>query len=289
MMIYVNCKRPNVYKEVLDRFSEDNKPMYAGVVKSATKTKYRWMATYLFKNRNNTQTNSHRAWLCFYGNNDMLGNEYGSIDAIFQGFRHLNGTLRTKIPYVAYELTTNQYKRIGQEYTEFDGVEYFDFSDTLYSNDNYGSESTDYDVLIGDPVVIDGQTKRMIRVIHRYGDAPAIVGVGYVIHYSGGLDTYYYDCPPDSVEIGYNEFRIILGDLESDVYNLPYFKDYVETLTPYASGHYSDIGGGALVLISCAGITGIGHVIKTHNGISELGFDDQSHAEINGTGSAAHP
>jgi len=235
-MILTNYKRPNYFKDLIESFSDENRHFSFGSVKGFSSEKYKWVADYLFKHRNNTQTNKHRAFIAFFNNKDTALSEYGNILELQQTFDILDGQEKTKFPKFYYEMSSSQYKRIGQEYTEFDDIEYIDASGIIFSNNDAG---TLYDLILGSAYLLDGEEKRLVDINHTYGDAPVYVAVGYKFYeYETGIDKFIWDNPPEGVEINFNNFKVILNDNDKDLYTHPKFKQYIESSqsTPITSG-----------------------------------------------------
>ena len=211
-MIFVNYKKSNQYKDAIDKFSDENRNMSFGVVKSFITGRYKWLATYLFKNRNNTQTNKHRAFIGFYSDVEMDVNEYGSVAAL-QVTEYFNGRTRPKFPRFFYELSSKQYKAIGQEYVDFDAIRYVD-------------ESGKIEIDFEDIGLVNHHD-----IYHTFGDCPAFVMAGYKIPLVAGDYVYCIENQPDAVDIKLNNVEIIMNDDGEDLMNNDYVKLYLASAT----------------------------------------------------------
>ena len=72
----------------------------------------------MFKNRNNTQTNKHRAFIGWFGEVENILTEYGNVEDINDKV-FFDGRERPKFPKFYKELSSKQYGLIGQEYAEY--------------------------------------------------------------------------------------------------------------------------------------------------------------------------
>ena len=174
-MILTNYKRPNYYKDLIKNFTDGNKHFSFGVANGFSSIKFRWVADFLFKHRNNTHTNKHRAFISFFSNKDMALSEYGNILELQQDFpNYLDGVAKTKIPEFSYEFASRQYSLIGVEHKEFDEIDYIDASDRLFANDDAGTE---YDITLG--------TQTSAEITTLFGDVNVAKGSS-IVNWSSG-------------------------------------------------------------------------------------------------------
>ena len=126
-MILINYKKKNPYKETIDKFTDENRLVSFGVIKTFISGRLKWLSSFMFKNRNNTQTNKHRAFIGWFGEVENILTEYGNVadinDKVF-----FDGRERPKFPRFYKELSSKQYGLIGQEYAEYDNIERVDIS-----------------------------------------------------------------------------------------------------------------------------------------------------------------
>ena len=145
-MIYSNYKRPNIYKEALNTLTDESLHFAFGAVRSASTNRYKWIADYLFKNKNNILSNKHRMFIGFFSNKQMILSEYGNIEELQADTYmsvYFNGKEKTKLPEFIYELESGRYRAVGQQYAEYDEIEYTDPSGKFFSIDDlYGPSDT---------------------------------------------------------------------------------------------------------------------------------------------------
>ena len=216
-MRLTNPVRQNPLSAAVNRFSQDNRNVNFKHVRSVSSNPYRWQATTRFKVRNNFQTSKHLAYIGFYSDNEMMLNRYGNVfEANVNNFFLLNS--RPQAAARQYELSTNQYKKLGQEYAEFDLIEYVDASAVI-------TKTLDH-------------ADNVIEVFHNQGDAPVFVTAGYSIVNTGDGKTYYsVENEPVSILIAMNGFVITVADDESDIYGSRVFIAAVvaeTTLAPWS-------------------------------------------------------
>ena len=203
-MRLTNPIRQNPLAAAVDTFSRDNRDINFSHLRSVSSNPYRWQATTRFKVRNNFQTNKHMGWVCFYSDIEMMLNRFGNCD----GFC-MNNFFRTNPrPMTAqrrYELSTDQYKNVGQEYAEFDLIEYVDENGVI-------TRTLDH-------------TDSSIQIFHDLGDAPVFVTSGYSIYNVGTGKTYYsIQNEPVNIQIEMDSFIIETNDTQYDICSDPIFE-----------------------------------------------------------------
>jgi len=226
-MRYINFKKINIFKQILETFTDENRLMFFGVLKTYVSGRYKWVASFLYKSRNNVATNKHKCNLSFYSDLEMFINEFGNVAAL-QANLAMSVAERVKIAKFSHEMSSKQYKKLGQEYVEYDQIDYVDAS---------GREELD-------PFRTDGNH---IDVFHKYGDAPAFVVAGYrLLEWSAGLDEfvpiYNYENQAAMVNIQFNNLEIILNDDPKDLYFNSTFKQYIHDID---NGFDGLLGGGS--------------------------------------------
>lgn len=197
-MIFTNYKKKNQYKETIEKFSDENRLVSFGVVKNFISGKYKWLATYVFKNKNNTQTNKHKAFIGWFSDVELNLNEYGNVQEMASDI-YFNRRSRPKFPEFFVELSSKQYRTIGQEYTEYDTIQHVDLS---------GKIVIDF---------FDIGSENHVDIFHTYGDIPAFVVSGYKIPLLSGGYKYIRENPQVQVNIKFNNAEIILNDNREDI------------------------------------------------------------------------
>lgn len=219
-MIFINYRRPNIYKEIIERFSDLNRYMSFGVVKAFVTEKLKWVATMLFKHRNNLQTNKHKTLIGFYSDKEMFINEFANADSLSS--IHIFAEPH-QISDINYELASRQYSKVGVEYTEYDQVEYIDASDQIV-------EPIDYEL------------ENFRSISHKYGDAPVFIAAGYQIPIddTGNNLVYVFDPGHDGSQVNFNGFEVYMADYHKDPYTNKYMKDYFDqtVVDTIISGEY---------------------------------------------------
>lgn len=226
-MILINYKKKNPYKETIDKFTDENRLVSFGVIKTFISGRLKWLSSFMFKNRNNTQTNKHRAFIGWFGEVENILTEYGNVadinDKVF-----FDGRERPKFPRFYKELSSKQYGLIGQEYAEYDNIERVDISDKIEI-----------------PV---GEVQNTVNVYHNVGDSPAFVAAGYKIN-PPAPDTYTASVSRNGIEveadpvfapvryvkenpqlqhnIKFNNLEIVLGDQIDDILSNQLVKDQI--------------------------------------------------------------
>ena len=209
-MVFTNYKKPNKYKETIEQFGDMNRPMFFGLVRNFISERFKWVAQFLFKNRNNTQTNKHRCFIAFYSDVEMLKNEYGNVAEI-EFNPALYGYERPKLGRFPYEMTSRQYRTLGVEYVEFDKIEYIDPSGKLIDPINF----TD--------------------IYHPHGDSPVFIAAGYRVR--DGLDyVYVIENMPIEVQLKFNNIEVTLGDDSKDIYTNQYYRNMISNIVSSATG-----------------------------------------------------
>lgn len=224
-MRFINYKKINIFKQILEQFTDENKFMFFGVFKSFISGRYKWIASFLFKSRNNIQANKHKCYTSFYSDVEMNLNQFGNVSDI-QNYITVDGIARAKIAKFSYELSSKQYKNLGQEHTEFNQIDFINAS---------GQFNLD-PFRVGD---------NNLDVFHKHGDSPAFVVAGYKLkkydnEYGGVFPIYTYENQPE-VNIKYNSLEIILNDDAKDLYSNSTFKAYISGISTSSEGL---LGGG---------------------------------------------
>lgn len=133
MQRFINPQKSNYYNDLLSSFSQDNKPFYSGVVKNFSTKPMKWIADYLFKHSTNTSTNPHSAFISFFSDREMVYEQYGNIPILYNAYPFLQTYLRQQISPYTTELSSEQYRIIGQENTDIDLIQFINASKQLVS------------------------------------------------------------------------------------------------------------------------------------------------------------
>lgn len=246
-MIFINYRRPNVYRDILERFSEYSRYLSFGVVKGFVAEKLKWVGTMLFKHRNNLQTNKHKTMIGFFSDKEMFLNEYANVDTLASVFIF---DAKPYLPDIYYELASRQYSKIGIEYTEYDKIEYVDASGNII-------EAMDY----------DGANSRLVN--HKYGDAPVFITAGYQIPIddTGTKLVYVFEPEHDGSQVNFNGFEILMADSHKDPYTNSYLKAFFDQTVSnvIVEGEYI----GADLMSSAPTMTGVGKSPRKGTGVLE--------------------
>ena len=221
MKRFINPQKSTYYSNALVTFSDENRPMYTGIVKGYSTKKYSWINDFLFKHRTNFSTNSNIAYVSFFSDRETVYQEYGNIPELYIQYPFLQTYQREKIPSASYELSSPQYRKIGQKNTDFDLIQFINASGKLYSQ--------------------NGE----LNINHYYKYDPIFHAEGYKIYgYPNNkskfiwITNYEFGDPLQTVDqtrLNLSNFVINLGNNQSDVD--PDSRQYVELNAP---GHVSN-------------------------------------------------
>jgi hypothetical protein len=129
MKRFINHNKNNYYNNTLIKFSDENRPIFTGLAKGYSTKRYKWLNDYLFKHRTNLATNSNIAYVSFFSDREMVYQEYGNISKLYNKYPFLTGYERQKLSPYSYELSSNQYRKIGQKNTDFDLIQFINASE----------------------------------------------------------------------------------------------------------------------------------------------------------------
>lgn len=217
-MRLTNYKKLNIYNETLEKFSNENRGFFFGSVRGKSSDRYKWVADFKFKHRNNVQSNKHNCFIDFYGNRDMLLSDYGNTKAVWDKGSLAFQENKKKFSDFRYELSSTQYMILGQEHAGFDEISYFDASGQLAAE-----------------MVFDDNE---VSIKHDCGDVPALISAGYAI------DNRYYIWAnePESIQVNHNNIIVKLNDSESDIF---LNEEYIEMAISYPVG--TAVEGGSVL------------------------------------------
>ena len=235
-MIYRNYKRPNIYRQLLDTYTEENKPISSGIVKAFSSQRFKWVAQYMFKAKNNTATNKHKAWVAFFSDYEMTLTEYANIQYLQSRSLWLGEISRPQLPVIYHELSSKQYKKIGQEYVEYDEIAFADPSNLLLAN---GDSDTGYNLVLGEAITEPSgitDEARVVTITHTYGDAPVFVATGYKFHGYLGKDWMDFANPPSRIALFNDRVEVYVNDDPKDIYTHYIFNKMVQAATPICTG-----------------------------------------------------
>ena len=243
MKVFINNKKKNKYKEKLNKFSNENKFISSGVAKSFSDKKYSWLADFLFKSRNNTDTNKHKAFISFFSNKEIAISEFGHIALVQYRFPFLKDYKRERMSLFTYELSSRQYRLVGQEHTEFDLIEYINASDKIFADNDNGS---------GINLIINegDDDENTVFVNHEYNDSPVFHCEGYKLYNklkeigsnSYPRNVYIWANPANSCDINLNNFQINLNDSNTDLLSSDIVRETMEDDTPLYDDFFFPLG-----------------------------------------------
>ena len=216
-----NLKKRNDRQDTIDKFTDENRMVSFGAIKRFIIGKYKWAASFIFKNKNNIATNKHKAYIGWFSDVEANLNQYGNVEAI-QAYPYFSSEERAKLPRFYTELSSRQYRNVGQEYAEYDQITKVDLSDKI---------SIDFD---------DIGTENRFDIYHAYGDIPAFVTAGYKIP-----GKYLRINQHVKTDIKFNKTEIYLNDARTDILSHPEVIDYIDSLTVPTNNKW--IGSGELI------------------------------------------
>lgn len=210
----------NQFRKALDEFSVDNRNLSFNHIRGINKRAPEWQATTRFKVTNNDQTNKIKGFIDFYSKRDLMLNLYGNNNGT-GGVNLENRFWKTNSrPLFAnrhYELKTSQYRVLGQEFAEYETIEYVDASGRL-------------------EIEAQDMKPETHQIFHDYGDAPVEVCAGYFISGDDGSAYYVIGDEPVSVQIQFNAFDVVVNDSAFDIRTFPQYKTVVSDSTTLAYG-----------------------------------------------------
>ena len=127
-MRIINPKRLSYHNGVVENFNDLSKPMTAGMAFGFSDTKYTWLADFLFKHKGNTFINKHIGYVSFFSDKHTMYQEYKNVTAVTDVYPFF--TSEKYSPHT-YELATKQYRRVSQNYAEYDLIELINKSKLL--------------------------------------------------------------------------------------------------------------------------------------------------------------
>lgn len=127
-MRIINPKRSSYYNGVIEQFNDLSKPTTAGIAFGFSDKKYTWLADFLFKHQDNTFINKHTGYVSFFSDRHIMYQEYKNVTAVTDVYPFF--TSEKYSPHT-YELTTKQYRRVSQNYAEYDLIELINKSELL--------------------------------------------------------------------------------------------------------------------------------------------------------------
>lgn len=223
MKRFINPQKSNYYNDTLSTFSDENRPMYTGIVKGYSTKKYSWISDFLFKHRTNFSTNSNIAYVSFFSDREMVYQEYGNIPELYTQYPFLQTYQREKIPATSYELSSPQYRKIGQKNTDFDLIQFINAS---------GKPSVPNDVTTTTPAPAPTtpapQPYNELNINHDYKYDPIFHAEGYrILGYPNNKSKFiwvtdYAYCDEqipkiDFATLNLSNFVIYLGNSQTDI------------------------------------------------------------------------
>ena len=125
---FVNHAVRNYYSSLIANTTDECRPVYHGVSRGNSESRYAWVADMMHKHPGNNATNSHRAYVSFFSDQEMIHQEYAFDPALSSAYPFLSTRQSQMVPPVSYELSSKQYARVSQKRSEVDSVDYINES-----------------------------------------------------------------------------------------------------------------------------------------------------------------
>lgn len=165
MKRFTNAKQETYHHSAITEFSDISHLISTGVAKGYSSNKYSWVSDFLFKHRTNYSINPHIGYIGFVSDRNTMEQEYGNVSRLYNAYTFLSEYERAILPPHCFEMSTKQYFRVGQKFSEYDTIEYINASN-LYQPD-----------VVENPSAFDIATTYNIRNGHYR--KPAFYAVGY--------------------------------------------------------------------------------------------------------------
>jgi hypothetical protein len=213
-MKVVNSGRSTIQSDVIQSFSDENRFVASGIAKGHTTECYSWIADMRAKATNNTFINPHSAYVAFYSDREIMYQEFGNVEKIYQEYPFVSDVARQLLPPHFFELNRKQYATISNKSVEFDQIEYLNISDQMKISQEQVEQSP--------------ELYSFIKYHHGYWRSPAFYSTGYRInlddvHESVEFYDKYYWASPSLVYsvVKLEGCDLDIGEFWSDVYD-PY-------------------------------------------------------------------
>jgi len=224
MLRLINAKRSTYHYDAISEFSDIHHLISTGVAKGFSINKYSWISDFLYKHAENISINRHIGYISFYSERNIFQQEYGNIERLHEQYPFLSEYNYSAFPKHYTELSTRQYFKVGQKFSEYDIIEYVNFSE-LYPLIHSTNPQQDPDYL---------RTRVNFNIRHNQYRSPVYYAIGYKLDmakYPEGEEYEYYDqylwvnhkkiSPYNGV---YKEYY--LNEDDFDITLLPIFTDY---------------------------------------------------------------
>ena len=217
MKRFINPKRQTIHNKAITDFTKNTHVITSGFVKGYSSNKFSWIADYLFKHKGNISIKPHTCYTGFFSERDILQNEYGNVFDLYNRYPFLSDYNYSIFPKNYFELSTKQYFKIGQKLSEYDIIEFINFSNI--------------DVPIPDDLIVDYLPT--YNISHNYYRVPAFYAQGYKLDLNQAIEgndfkdwTYYYRYVftnksfITNYTVNVNNFIITLLESEEDIYKI---------------------------------------------------------------------
>ena len=128
MLRLTNAQRSTYHHKTITEFSDISHLIATGVAKGYASNKYSWVSDFLFKHAGNTSINPHIGYAAFYSERDIFQQEYGNVVRLQDEYPFLSEYDYSIFPKHYGELSTKQYFKAGQKFSEYDIIQYINFS-----------------------------------------------------------------------------------------------------------------------------------------------------------------
>ena len=225
MLRLTNAQSSTYHNDAINEFSDISHLISTGVTKgySAKTNKFSWISDFLFKHAGNISINQHIGYNAFYSERDIFQQEYGNVARLQDQYPFISEYNYTEFPKHYSELSTKQYFKVGQKFSEYDIIQYLNVS-KLYPLKVYPIDP--------DPEYLISRVEFKIR--HENYRAPSFYAQGYKFDMADneeGSEYEYYDRylwtnPKDVAPVNSVYKEYYLNENDFDITLLPTFTDY---------------------------------------------------------------
>jgi len=220
MIRLINSQRSTYHHTAITEFSDISSLIVTGVAKGYASNKYSWVSDFLSKHSGNLSINPHIGHVAFYSERDIFQQSYGNIERLHNHYPFLSDYNFSIFPKYYEELSTKQYFKVGQKFSEYDIVQYVNISE-LYTL-TLRSLDPDYH-----------WNRVNFNIKHEYYRAPAFYTSGYKVdmEYEEEPGYKYFDrymwALPKSISPNRSVYKdYIVNEHGFDITLLPMFADY---------------------------------------------------------------
>lgn len=220
---FVNAQRSTYHHNAITEFSDISHLIATGVAKGYASNKYSWVSDFLFKHAGNTSINAHIGYASFYSERDIFQQEYGNVVRLQEQYPFLSEYDYATFPKHYTELSTRQYFKVGQKFSEYDIIQYVNVS-RLYP--------LEINLVDPDPELYRERVEFKIR--HGYYRSPAFYAQGYKFDMADNEEGSKYEyfnrylwTNPKDIEPNNSIYKeYYLNENDFDITLLPIFADY---------------------------------------------------------------